>query len=202
MAEKIDSNASSQTLDKAIIVTTGNSINKTNFIFAQILDRDFVVEKLSELLSRTQELKTYVVNRKLLVEAVSCFYSFNRDHDLPVAEPLWKPQKALMLTFPLSPIPDATKKQQQKAKEWEEHFNTYGRGVSMYRTTEVAKLVLEGIPDHLRMEIWMSFSGALNVKASHPGYYRSLVDKALKKQSTANDEIERDLHRSAKHFYR
>ncbi|KAJ8963531.1 hypothetical protein NQ317_015802 [Molorchus minor] len=33
-------------------------------------------------------------------------------------------------------------------------------------------------------------------KASHPGYYRTLVNKALFQHSTANDEIERDLHRS------
>ncbi|XP_066146218.1 TBC1 domain family member 9 isoform X1 [Euwallacea fornicatus] len=179
VAEKIEANSSNQALDKAIIVTVGNTLNRTNFIFAQILDRDFVVEKLSELLARTQEMKV-----------------FNRGESLINEEPVWKPQKALMGLFPLSPIPEVSKRQTQKAKEWEEHFNTFGRGVSMYRTTEVAKLVLEGIPDHLRMEIWMSFSGALHVKAAHPGYYRSLVDKALRKQSTANEEIERDLHRS------
>ncbi|XP_050310363.1 TBC1 domain family member 9 isoform X2 [Anthonomus grandis grandis] len=180
VAEKIESNGAS--LEKAIIVTAGNSINKTNFIFSQILDRDFVVDKLSELLSRTQELKDFKSDK-----------SSNNDH---VDEPEWNPQKALMNRFPLSPIPEVGKRQQQKSMRWEEHFNTYGRGVSMYRTTEVAKLVLEGIPDHLRMEIWMCFSGALNVKAAHPGYYRSLVDKALRQHSTANDEIERDLHRS------
>lgn len=182
-AEKIETNVSNQALDKAIIVTTRDVLNKTNFIFAQILDRDFVVEKLSELLAKTQEMTT--------------FSGSNRSKgSLVDLEPEWKPQQALMNIFPLSPIPEVNKRQQQRAREWEEHFNTYGRGVWMYRTTEVAKLVLEGIPDHLRMQIWMSFSGALNLKAAHPGYYRSLVDKALLQQSTANEEIERDLHRS------
>lgn len=183
VAEKIETSSSVQSLDKAIIVTTGNSIDRTNFIFSQILDRDFVVDKLSELFSRTREMKVFST-------------SSSSNGILVDTEPSWKPQQPLMRIFPLSPIPEVSKKQQHKAKEWEEHFNTYGRGVSMYRTTEVASLVLEGIPDHLRMEIWMSFSGALNVKAAHPGYYRSLVDKALHKQSTANEEIERDLHRS------
>lgn len=64
-----------------------------------------------------------------------------------------------MTLFPLSTIPDVVKKQQSKEKQWELHFNTYGRGVSMYRTTEIATLVLEGIPDTLRMDIWMAFSG-------------------------------------------
>ncbi|XP_060528088.1 TBC1 domain family member 9 isoform X2 [Cylas formicarius] len=184
VVEKVENNASNQSLDKAIIVTTGNSLNKTNFIFAQILDRDFVVDKISELLSRTRELKTFDSS------SMKSFTSFSD------SESIWKMQQALMRVFPLSPIPDVNKKQQQKTKEWEEHFNTYGRGVSMYRTTEVAGLVLTGIPDHLRMEIWMAFSGAANIKACHPGYYRSLVDRALEQQSTANEEIERDLHRS------
>lgn len=40
-------------LDKAIIITTMNDFDKTNFLFAQIDDRDFLVDKISELLSRT-----------------------------------------------------------------------------------------------------------------------------------------------------
>lgn len=49
----MESNASNPSLDKAIIVTTKNTIDKTAFLFAQILDRDFLVQKLSELLSKT-----------------------------------------------------------------------------------------------------------------------------------------------------
>lgn len=64
-----------------------------------------------------------------------------------------------MYSFPLSPIPEVNRRQEMKAREWEEHFNIYGRGVSMYRTHEVANLVLNGVPDHLRMDIWMCFSG-------------------------------------------
>lgn len=51
--KKIENNASNMSLDKAIIITTNNNIDKTNFLFAQILDRDFLVDKISELLSRT-----------------------------------------------------------------------------------------------------------------------------------------------------
>ncbi|KAJ8917673.1 hypothetical protein NQ315_005120 [Exocentrus adspersus] len=190
VTEKIENNASSQSLDKAIIVSTGNDLNKMNFIFAQILDRDFLVDKISELLSKTQESK--------LLDGISTKSSSSSGSsgDFCIIDTNWKCQQALMKVFPLSPIPEVHKKQQKKAREWEEHFNIYGRGVSMYRTTEVASLVLQGVPDHLRMEIWMSFSGAANEKASHPGYYRTLVGKALLQQSTANDEIERDLHRS------
>ncbi|VEN60967.1 unnamed protein product [Callosobruchus maculatus] len=176
LTEMIESSSGSQALDKAIIVTTGDALNKTNFIFAQILDRDFVVDKISELLSKTQE------------NAV-------KKTDSPTHSP-WRPQQALMHSFPLSPIPEVKKKQEQRAKEWEEHFSIYGRGVSMYRTHEVAGLVLNGIPDHLRMDVWMAFSGAAHEKASHPTLYQHLVSQALGKRTTANDEIERDLHRS------
>ncbi|XP_044261162.1 TBC1 domain family member 9 [Tribolium madens] len=189
LAEKIENNASSQSLDKAIIITSRNELNKTNFIFAQILDRDFLVEKISELLAKT--------NTPSGSDSMSTNSGSSGDAP-PISREVtsWKCQPALMTVFPLSPIPEVHKKQQLKGKEFELHFNTYGRGVSMYRTTEVAKLVLQGIPDYLRMDIWMSFSGAANEKLSHPGYYRSLVDKALLQRSTANDEIERDLHRS------
>lgn len=50
-------------------------------------------------------------------------------------------------------------KQQEKFIQWELHFGQYGRGISMYRTAEISKLVLQGIPDTLRHEIWLNFSG-------------------------------------------
>lgn len=193
VTEKIENNASNQALDKAIIVSTGNDLNRTNFIFAQILDRDFLVEKISELLSKTQEPKS---SDSTSTKSSSSSENSSGDISFSLIDNNWKCQQALMKVFPLSPIPEVNKKQQKKAREWEEHFNIYGRGVSMYRTTEVATLVLQGVPDHLRMDIWMSFSGAANEKACHLGYYRALVGKALLQRSTANDEIERDLHRS------
>lgn len=57
VTEKIETNVANQPLDKAIIVTTGDALNRTNFIFAQILDRDFLVEKIAELLAKTKEPK-------------------------------------------------------------------------------------------------------------------------------------------------
>ena len=108
----------------------------------------------------------------------------------------WKSEPALMTLFSLETILEVQRKQNEKQKHWGIHFETFGRGISMYRTHDVVKLVLDGIPDVLRAEIWMSFSGAANEKATHPSYYKTLVDQALFQQSIANDEIERDLHRS------
>lgn len=38
--------------------------------------------------------------------------------------------------------------------------------------------------------------GAINEKATHPGYYEDLVEKSMGKYNLATEEIERDLHRS------
>lgn len=56
------------------------------------------------------------------------------------------------------------KKSIEEAKEvnWKRHFSEYGRGVSMYRTTEIYELILDGIPDKLRCELWLTFSGAIH----------------------------------------
>lgn len=56
------------------------------------------------------------------------------------------------------------KKSIEEAKEanWLKHFAEYGRGVSMYRTTEIYELILDGIPDKLRCELWLIFSGAIH----------------------------------------
>lgn len=54
---------------------------------------------------------------------------------------------------------EAKRKQEVLKEQWESHFCTYGRGVHMFRTTELSKLLLQGVPDMLRREIWMIFSG-------------------------------------------
>lgn len=55
--------------------------------------------------------------------------------------------------------PSAKERQLQKHILWENYFADYGRGISMYRTPEAVKLVLNGIPDDLRREIWLIYSG-------------------------------------------
>lgn len=62
-----------------------------------------------------------------------------------------------LFTAPLSP--EATVVQEAKEKQWELHFSEYGRGMTIYRTVETAKLVIAGIPQNLRGEVWLTFSG-------------------------------------------
>uniref|UniRef100_A0A8C7IAN4 TBC1 domain family member 8B n=1 Tax=Oncorhynchus kisutch TaxID=8019 RepID=A0A8C7IAN4_ONCKI len=80
---------------------------------------------------------------------------------------------------------------------WDDHFSAYGRGVHMFRTEKIQKLVAMGIPESLRGELWMTFSGERWRKlASHPDYYSGLVTESIGHSSLATEEIERDLHRS------
>ncbi|KAK5873448.1 hypothetical protein PBY51_018488 [Eleginops maclovinus] len=90
-------------------------------------------------------------------------------------------------------------KEKMKEEAWNIHFSEFGRGVCMYRTSRTRDLVLNGIPESLRGELWMLFSGAQNEMASHPGYYGDLVEAAMGRGSVVSvvtEEIERDLHRS------
>ncbi|CAF0720682.1 unnamed protein product, partial [Brachionus calyciflorus] len=69
-------------------------------------------------------------------------------------------------------------------------------GISMYRTTEIYELILEGLPDKLRCELWLIFSGAIHQKNTNPFVYKNLVNQPADEFEVTMDEIERDLHRS------
>lgn len=42
----------------------------------------------------------------------------------------------------------------------------------------------------------LGYTGAINEKATHPGYYEDLVERSMGRYNLATEEIERDLHRS------
>ncbi|XP_055603497.1 TBC1 domain family member 9 [Uranotaenia lowii] len=151
-----------------IIVTTVDTIIQ----FSNILDRDFLISKISDLLSKTVTPKKYV-----------------EDID-------WEKQEPLMYLFQDRNNKPFIELQAEKMKKWEEHFSIYGRGISMYRTTETINLVIDGIPDELRREIWLIYSGAVHMKLMNPGLYKRLVARAKDQKSSTFEEIERDLHRS------
>ncbi|OTF69792.1 hypothetical protein BLA29_015207, partial [Euroglyphus maynei] len=83
-----------------------------------------------------------------------------------------------------------------KLNLWQLHFIEYGRGITCYRVAKTRDLILQGIPDELRNELWLLYSGAINEKETNPGYYEELVENSMAVQNVASDEIERDLHRS------
>uniref|UniRef100_A0AAR2J7G7 Rab-GAP TBC domain-containing protein n=1 Tax=Pygocentrus nattereri TaxID=42514 RepID=A0AAR2J7G7_PYGNA len=83
-----------------------------------------------------------------------------------------------------------------EVRVWGDHFEEFGRGVHMFRTDKIRKLVAMGIPESLRGELWLTFSDAFSSLAAHPEYYADLVSKCMGETSIATEEIERDLHRS------
>nr|XP_012307095.1 TBC1 domain family member 8B isoform X2 [Aotus nancymaae] len=87
-------------------------------------------------------------------------------------------------------------KEKMKEQSWKILFAECGRGVSMFRTKKTRDLVVRGIPETLRGELWMLFSGAVNDMATNPGYYAEVVEQSLGTSNLATEEIERDLRRS------
>lgn len=116
------------------------------------------------------------------------------DEDEPF-EP-WTLQPALNTIFPLPTNPESAARESVKADLWKLHFLDHGTGISTYRTSKARELVLVGIPEKLRGELWMLYSGAINELETHPGYYDRLCEGSIGLHSIASEEIERDLHRS------
>lgn len=109
----------------------------------------------------------------------------------------WSIEPALNKKFPFPNVsPETDAKELVKVNLWNLHFLDYGRGITCYRVTKTRELILQGIPDELRNELWLLYSGAINEKETNPGYYEKLVEKSMSLQNIASDEIERDLHRS------
>lgn len=109
----------------------------------------------------------------------------------------WCPEPALITKFAFSnSSPESEAIEKTKRNLWDLHFIRYERGISCYRTAEARDLILKGIPDQLRGELWMLYSGAINEKETNPGYYEKLVEQSKDLHTVASDEIERDLHRS------
>lgn len=62
------------------------------------------------------------------------------------------------IKFPvITPSPQA--KEFLKEQSWKNHFAEYGQGVCMYRTEKTKDLVLKGIPESMRGDLWLLFSG-------------------------------------------
>ncbi|XP_025049693.1 TBC1 domain family member 8B [Alligator sinensis] len=87
-------------------------------------------------------------------------------------------------------------KEKMKEQSWNILFVECGRGVSTFRTKKTRDLVVRGIPETLRGELWLLFSGAVNDMATNPGYYTEVVEISIGTSTLATDEIERDLRRS------
>uniref|UniRef100_A0A8D3D928 TBC1 domain family member 9 n=1 Tax=Scophthalmus maximus TaxID=52904 RepID=A0A8D3D928_SCOMX len=188
IVEKADS---SNVLPSPLSISTKN---RKTFLFANLKDRDFLVQRISDFLQQTTS-KIYLESE--LTGSLSSSdheRTFNlNDSSVPTAT------QALMTMYRRrSPEEFNPKlaKEFMKEQAWKNHSAEYGQGVCMYRTEKTKELVLKGIPESMRGDLWLLFSGAINEMATHPGYYEDLVEKSMGKYNLATEEIERDLHRS------
>uniref|UniRef100_A0A8C7ICS6 TBC1 domain family member 9 n=1 Tax=Oncorhynchus kisutch TaxID=8019 RepID=A0A8C7ICS6_ONCKI len=199
IVEKADS---SNFLPSPVSISTKN---RMTFLFANLKDRDFLVQRISDFL-QTVVMIIDCINHLILILNLPQRSSlgsegssegerqFNlNDNSVPTAT------QALMTMYRRrSPEEFNPKLAKEFLKEqaWKNHITEYGQGVCMYRTEKTKDLVLKGIPENMRGELWLLFSGAINEMATHPGYYEDLVEKSMGKYNLATEEIERDLHRS------
>uniref|UniRef100_A0A671TZK3 TBC1 domain family member 9B n=1 Tax=Sparus aurata TaxID=8175 RepID=A0A671TZK3_SPAAU len=198
IVEKADS---SSVLPCPVSISTKN---KMNFLFANLKDRDFLVQRISDFLQRTPD-NSWGDTSPLSPIGHSVRHS-DTGSDLLGSEDITEyhlglptaSQGLLQLYHRNAPEDLGPKAMKEKMKEeaWNIHFSEFGRGVCMYRTSRTRELILNGIPERLRGELWLLFSGAQNEMATHPGYYGDLVEQAMGMCSLATEEIERDLHRS------
>ncbi|XP_028291299.1 TBC1 domain family member 8 [Gouania willdenowi] len=180
---------------------------KKAFQLIELQDRDELVENLNTRLRSLQWKQSVFHNRKSSKRSMSSpmpYYTFYYDTGCSDKEELEEQvlrntvnSEALMTAFHQNQSGDKNKSLEcEKEQLWENHFSEFGRGVHMFRTEKIRRLVAMGIPESLRGELWMNLSAASSVMESHQGYYTTMVQKSMGHSSLATEEIERDLHRS------
>ncbi|NXN83186.1 TBC9B protein, partial [Bombycilla garrulus] len=174
IVEKADS---SSVLPSPLSISTKS---KMTFFFANLKDRDFLVQRISDFLQRTPSKKPCSIDRDSDI-----FCSLAQEvPELPSSSPLAvSPTSALghrPVNFCAGQVPTASQgllklfrrnseelsgpkgaKEKMKEESWNIHFFEYGRGMCMYRTAKTRELVQKGIPENLRGELWLLFSGRM-----------------------------------------
>uniref|UniRef100_A0A8D0SLC4 TBC1 domain family member 9B n=1 Tax=Sus scrofa TaxID=9823 RepID=A0A8D0SLC4_PIG len=206
IVEKADS---SGVLPSPLSISTKS---KMTFLFANLKDRDFLVQRISDFLQKMpskQPGSSRAARKTSIADPApesspatqpSSPTSPLGGHQGACAQEAPTASQGLLKLFqrstPMEDLGAKGAKEKMKEESWNIHFFEFGRGMCMYRTARTRELVLKGIPESLRGELWLLFSGAWNEMVTHPGYYAELVEKSTGKYSLATEEIERDLHRS------
>lgn len=181
---------------------------KKAFQLIELQDRDELVESLNcklRSLQWKQSMFRSSKSGKRSMRSPTPYYTFYYDtgysDEVEIEEQVLRNtvnSEALMTAFNQNQPGTNSNKSMEQVKErlWEDHFSEFGRGVHMFRTGKIQRLVSMGIPESLRGELWMTLSDASTELESHQGYYTSLVKKSMGQSTLATEEIERDLHRS------
>ncbi|XP_058468919.1 TBC1 domain family member 8 [Solea solea] len=181
---------------------------KKAFQLIELQDRDELVDSLNSRLRALQWKVSMFRSRKDSKRSLGSptpYYTFYYDTGFSDEEEIEEQvlrntinSEALMTAFHQKPPGANGSKSMEQVKEqlWDNHFSEFGRGVHMFRTEKIQRLVAMGIPESLRGELWMTLSDASSELESHQGYYTNLVQTSMGQSTLATDEIERDLHRS------
>ncbi|KAI5719299.1 hypothetical protein M8J76_008294 [Diaphorina citri] len=167
----------------------------TTYVFIVEKDVELLYKKLEDFLAKH---RLAALQAKRLREKKLSQSSISSSTSSETAEQIQGP---LLNLFKPDVGIETRSKEEVKNKQWELHFNRYKRGVSMYRTAEMTNLILRGVPDAKRREIWLTCSGALNEMLRDPDLYAAMRRRVQNERPNSNlslscDEIERDLHRS------
>nr|XP_020479621.1 TBC1 domain family member 8 [Monopterus albus] len=201
----IEKAESTSALPNPVIVSVRT---KKAFQLIELQDRDELVECLNSRLRALQWKHSMFHSRKDGKRSMSSptpYYTFYYDTGYSDEEEVEEQvlrntvnSEALMTAFHQDQTGTDSDKSMERVKErlWEGHFSEFGRGVHMFRTEKIQRLVAMGIPESLRGELWMTLSDASSELECHQGYYSSLVQKSMGQNNLATEEIERDLHRS------
>ncbi|CAF1312878.1 unnamed protein product, partial [Rotaria sordida] len=169
-----NSNISDFDIQSALVITI--KYEGGPFVLSNFTDRSFILGKLSSLLSEYNEKIISIIDLPPITISPPLYLQFNNNF---------------------------TEEQQAyeniRIAAWHTHFAIYGRGSAMYRTNELYELLFQGIPNSLRNELWLLFSGAIYDKEVNLNIYRKYVYESSNVKNdhdTINEEIERDLYRA------
>lgn len=105
------------------------------------------------------------------------------------------PQGGLGLKYKF-PGNESREKEILKLKRWFEYFRRYGRNLELVQNHIFNSLLLVGIPNRLRGEIWETSSGSIYYRYQNAEEYENLLEENKGKHTLAIEEIEKDLNRS------
>uniref|UniRef100_A0A8C1WPY1 TBC1 domain family, member 9 (with GRAM domain) n=1 Tax=Cyprinus carpio TaxID=7962 RepID=A0A8C1WPY1_CYPCA len=206
IVEKADS---SSVLPSPLSISTKN---KMTFLFANLKDRDFLVQRISDFLQRTPDRP--------------CGLNTQSENPSPSTPPSLPPSPPVLGLGEMpqnqhySPSLPTAKKgllqiyQQDVPEELGPKVVRYTpltsisphvkwlKQLCIKRILKSFYLIITHLCRNLMCSCWIKFfdfshfSGAQNEMATHTGYYASLVEQAMGKCTLATEEIERDLHRS------
>ncbi|XP_059951037.1 TBC1 domain family member 9B isoform X2 [Mesoplodon densirostris] len=176
IVEKADS---SSVLPSPLSISTKS---KMTFLFANLKDRDFLVQRISDFLQKmpSKPPGNSRAGRKASIvdsapESSPAPQEMSEQPASPTsplgglqgshAQEAPTASQGLLKLFqrntPMEDLGAKGAKEKMKEESWDIHFFEYGRGMCMYRTARTRELVLKGIPESLRGELWLLFSGAL-----------------------------------------